>query len=176
MTAEAFWFHTPTVVTGFLIDDTRHTSGHASLVHRLCAGQFTEFCEPPSSESSSGLEIAASTSNKQTAANLLSSVLGMQSQERMGRTNAAVNFFGQLAQMAPQSNLINAFYLLRGQAPPPSIAQQALPLMNQVLGAGPAQAAVQASGVNNATFTPWMSDILGVKAVPTAAPAAGVRR
>ena len=33
MTAEAFWFHTPTVVTGFLIDDTRHTSGHASLVH-----------------------------------------------------------------------------------------------------------------------------------------------
>jgi len=29
MTAEAFWFHTPTVVTGFLIDDTRHTSGHA---------------------------------------------------------------------------------------------------------------------------------------------------
>ena len=33
MTAEAFWFHTPTVVTGFLINDTRHTSRHASLVH-----------------------------------------------------------------------------------------------------------------------------------------------
>lgn len=96
--------------------------------------------------------------------NTYGQLLQVESQERGQRANAAASVFNTLATLAPADQLRSAFFLMRGQAPPPSATTQLPAGLLSALGVNPDTATAAAQQLRGSTsIPPWLAGLMGAK-------------